>query len=209
LAASAVATDDTALSFESRLSGEPEFDAAEAQSRRTLQYFEMFGNRGIYHDGWTAVTKHRTPWVTGRVKTVAFKDDVWELFDTRKAFSQAETLAAKYPDKLAELRVGLPLDDRTFERAYAAIAGRPDLLIGRTSTKLYPGMRLMATCAPNIYNTSFDVIADIDVLRASAGTPAAAAPDQTLVGPEAGAVGHPASEANRTGCGDSGALRAR
>ena len=59
------------------------FDDAEAPERHETQYFEMFGNRGIYHKGWTAVTKHRTPWETGAdVETPAFDDDVWELYDT-------------------------------------------------------------------------------------------------------------------------------
>jgi len=148
------------------------FDDAKAPSRRTIQYFEMFGNRGIYHEGWTAVTKHRTPWLTGQIKMLPFKDDVWELYDTRKDFSQAEDLAGKYPEKLAELK-GLflveaakyqvfPLDDRSFERANAAIAGRPDLLVGRKSMKLYSGMRLYEGCAPNLKETTFSVTADID-----------------------------------------------
>jgi arylsulfatase len=132
----------------------------------------MFGNRGIYHEGWTAVTKHRTPWLTGQIKTIPFKDDVWELYDTRKDFSQAEDLAGKHPDKLAELKAlflveaakyqVFPLDDRTFERANAAIAGRPDLMVGRKSMKLYNGMRLYEACAPNLKNTTFTVTADID-----------------------------------------------
>jgi hypothetical protein len=148
------------------------FDDPDAPSRRTLRYFEMFGNRGIYRDGWTAVTKHRTPWLIGQIKTVPFNQDVWELYDTRTDFSQANNLAAKYPDKLAELQAQFlveaakyqvfPLDDRSFERANPAIAGRPDLMFGRTSMKLYTGMRLYEGCAPNLKNTSFTVTADID-----------------------------------------------
>jgi len=149
------------------------FSDAKAPSRRTLQYFEMFGNRGVYHDGWTAVTKHRTPWLTGQIKTIPFKDDVWELYDTTKDFSQAENLASRYPEKLAEMRAlflveaakyqVFPLDDRSFERANPALAGRPDLMVGRKSMKLYPGMRLYELgCAPNLKNTTFTVTADID-----------------------------------------------
>jgi arylsulfatase len=149
------------------------FDDAKAASRRGLQYFEMFGNRGIYHDGWTAVTKHRTPWVTGQVTLPPFKDDVWELYDTTKDFSQAENLAAKHPDKLFEMQAMFlveaakyqvfPLDDRSFERANAALAGRPDLMVGRKSMKLYNGMRLYEVgCAPNLKNTTFTVTAAID-----------------------------------------------
>src|SRR5262249_41258809 len=149
------------------------FGDAKAPTRRTLQYFEMFGNRGIYRDGWTAVTKHRTPWETGHVDTISFKDDVWELYDTNKDFSQANNVAAKHPDKLAEMKAlflveaakyqVFPLDDRLFERANPAIAGRPDLMVGRKSMKLYNGMRLYeGGCAPNLKNTSFIVTADID-----------------------------------------------
>jgi arylsulfatase A-like enzyme len=149
------------------------FGDAKAPSRRTLQYFEMFGNRGIYQDGWTAVTKHRTPWLTGQIKTIPFKDDVWELYDTRKDFSQSENLAAKYPDKMAEMKAlflveaakyqVFPLDDRSFERGNPAIAGRPDLMVGRKSMKLYNGMRLFELgCAPNLKNTTFTVTAEID-----------------------------------------------
>jgi len=149
------------------------FADANAPSRRTLQYFEMLGNRGIYHEGWTAVTKHRTPWLTGQIKTIPFKDDVWELYDTSKDFSQADNVAAKHPEKLAELRAlflveaakyqVFPLDDRSFERGNPAIAGRPDLMVGRKSMKLYNGMRLYEVgCAPNLKNITFTVTADID-----------------------------------------------
>src|SRR5262245_40933033 len=149
------------------------FADAKAPSRRTQQYFEMFGNRGSYHEGWTAVTKHRTPWLTVQIKTIPFKDDVWELYDTTRDFSQAENLAAKFPDKLAEMKAlflveaakyqVFPLDDRSFERGNPAIAGRPDLMVGRKSMKLYNGMRLYEVgCAPNLKNISFTVTTEID-----------------------------------------------
>jgi arylsulfatase A-like enzyme len=148
------------------------FEDAKAPTRRTLQYFEMFGNRGVYKDGWTAVTKHRTPWLVGQIKTIPFKDDVWELYDTNKDFSQAENLADKRPEKLAELQAlflveaakyqVFPLDDRSFERGNPAIAGRPDLMVGRKSMKLYNGMRLYELgCAPNLKNITYTVTADI------------------------------------------------
>ena len=102
------------------------FEDPTAPSRRTTQYFEMFGNRGIYHDGWTAVTKHRTPWLTGQIQLPKFYEDNWELYDTTKDFSQAGNLAAHHPEKLRELQelflteAGkynvFPLDDRSFER---------------------------------------------------------------------------------------------
>ncbi|HEY6328638.1 MAG TPA: arylsulfatase, partial [Blastocatellia bacterium] len=97
--------------------------------RRETQYFEMAGNRGIYHKGWTAVTRHRTPWLTGNVALVAFDDDVWELYDTTKDWSQSKDLAKGNPQKLHELQRlwlieavkynVLPLDDRFAERANA------------------------------------------------------------------------------------------
>jgi len=116
------------------------FNDADAADRRETQYFEMFGNRGIYHKGWTAVTKHRTPWETGQVKTVAFNDDVWELYDTSKDWSQSRDLAKEQPDLLHKLQQlwlieavkynVLPLDDRFAERGDSQIAGRPELISG-------------------------------------------------------------------------------
>ena len=75
------------------------FDDAKAPERHETQYFEMFGNRGIYHKGWTAVTKHRTPWETGAVKLPSFDDDKWELYDTKKDWTQAKNLARQHPEK--------------------------------------------------------------------------------------------------------------
>ena len=93
---------------------------ADATETHRVQYFEMFGNRGIYHDGWTAVTKHRTPWLADQP---ALDDDVWELYGPDD-WTQARDLAADQPAKLAELqRLWLieavkynvvPLDDRSF-----------------------------------------------------------------------------------------------
>ncbi len=124
-------------------------DNAKATERRKTQYFEMFGNRGIYHEGWMASTRHSIPWdMTAKIP--ALKDDVWELYDVRNDFSQADNLAAKYPEKLKELQKVfdreavrnnvLPIDDRRAERFNPAIAGRADLLGGRKSLTVYPGM---------------------------------------------------------------------
>ena len=110
----------------------------------------MFGNRGIYHKGWTAVTKHRTPWETGAdAKPPAFDDDVWELYDTTTDWTQAHDLAAEHPDKLHELqRLWLieavkynvvPLDDRFVERGLPETAGRPTLIQGKRQL-LFGGM---------------------------------------------------------------------
>ena len=112
------------------------FDDANAADRHETQYFEMFGNRGIYHEGWTAVTKHRTPWETGAdAKAAAFDDDVWELYDTATDWTQAHDLAAEQtPRGCADLQRlwlieavkynVLPLDDRFIERGLPERAGR-------------------------------------------------------------------------------------
>ncbi len=123
------------------------FNEASAPDRHETQYFEMFGNRGIYHKGWTAVTKHRTPWDTGVVKTVAFEDDVWELYDTSKDWSQARDLASEQPDTLHKLQQlwlieavkynVLPLDDRFAERGDSEMAGRPELDLGESPTRVW------------------------------------------------------------------------
>ncbi|CAN5118259.1 arylsulfatase AtsD [soil metagenome] len=142
--------------------------AADAPETHPVQYFEMFGNRGIYYKGWTAVTKHRTPWLMG---APALDDDVWELYGPDD-WSQAHNLAAEQPAKLAELqRLWLieavkynvvPIDDRSVERFDPDIAGRPKLITGTTQT-LFSGMRLMENCVLNIKNRSHSVTARITV----------------------------------------------
>lgn len=148
--------------------GEP--DAAE---RHDLQYFEMFGNRGLYYKGWSAVTKHRTPWVMVGGALAAFDDDVWELYDGSVDYSQARDLAAENPELLAKLQRlwlieatkynVLPIDDRGIERATPEIAGRPTLIRG-TSQTLYAGMgRLSENSVVSIKNKSFSVTAEVDI----------------------------------------------
>jgi Sulfatase len=149
------------------------FDDAGAPERHDLQYFEMFANRGIYFQGWSAVTKHRTPWLLGAVQLPAFDDDVWELYDGSKDYSQAHDLAKELPDKLHELqRLWLieatkynviQLDDRTAERVNADLAGRPQLIRGDTQV-FYPGMiRLSENSVLSIKNKSFSVTAEVVV----------------------------------------------
>jgi arylsulfatase len=148
------------------------FDEPGAADRRQTQYFEMMGNRGIYHRGWTAVTKHRTPWVVSGAMT-PFDDDVWELYDTTSDWTQSHDLAREHPDKLHHLqrlflleasKYGVfPLDDRAVERFDAAMAGRPTLIKG-TSQKLFPGMgRLTENTVLNLKNRSHSVTAEISV----------------------------------------------
>jgi arylsulfatase A-like enzyme len=149
------------------------FNDAQALDRHETQYFEMAGNRGIYHKGWTAVTRHRTPWLTGADKLLAFDDDVWELYDTTKDWSQAKDLAKENPKKLHELQRlwlieavkynVLPLDDRFAERANPDIAGRPQLTKG-TRQVLFGGMgRLTEGSLVNTKNKSHTVTAEVVV----------------------------------------------
>jgi len=153
------------------------FDDQGAAERRETQYFEMFCNRGIYHRGWTAVTRHSTPWVTG-TELPPLEDDVWELYDTTADWSQAEDLAAEMPEKLAELQRlwleearkydVLPLDDRRIERFNPDLAGRPQLVKGQ-SQLLFGGMsRLSENSVINIKNKSHSVTAEIEVPESGA-----------------------------------------
>jgi len=148
------------------------FDDAKAPSRHTTQYFEMFGNRAIYHDGWMARVVHKYPW--GAQPLARLADDQWELYDTRGDFSLANDVAAANPDKLKELQAlflkeaianrVLPMDDRVIERANAAIAGRPDLMEGRTSLTLHSGMKDMSeNVFLNVKNKSVTIVADVEV----------------------------------------------
>lgn len=124
------------------------FDAADAPEQHATQYFEMMCNRGIYHQGWSAVTKHRTPWETTGDAGLALDDDTWELYDGSKDWTQSRNLAEEMPAKLAELQRlflieackynVLPLDDRGFERVLPEVAGRPTLVGDRQI--LLPGM---------------------------------------------------------------------
>ena len=153
------------------------FDDANAAERHETQYFEMMGNRGIYHKGWTAVTKHRIPWLTGEQKMPAFDDDVWELYDTNVDWTQANDLTKskdiRYVKKLHELQRlwlieavkynVLPLDDRFAERSNPEIAGRPQLIKGRTQV-LYGGMgRLSESSIVNFKNKSHTITAIVIV----------------------------------------------
>jgi arylsulfatase len=146
------------------------FDQADAPERHDLQYFEMAGNRGIYHKGWSAVTRHSTPWLPSQVLP-PLDDDVWELYDGNNDTTQANDLAASDPERLAALQRlwlieavkynVLPIDDRRFERLNATIAGRPQLITGTTQT-LFAGMkRLSENSVIDVKNRSFSVTAAI------------------------------------------------
>jgi arylsulfatase len=148
------------------------FDDADAEGRRTTQYFEMFGNRAIYHDGWWARTIHKAPWE--REPRRGLTEDIWDLYYLPDDFSMVNDLSEQEGDKLAELQAlfmaeaeknhVLPIDDRTFERINAALVGRPDLMAGRTSLTLAGGMTGMTeNVFLNIKNRSKTITAEVDV----------------------------------------------
>ena len=153
-------------------------DNAKAADRRKTQYFEMFANRGIYHDGWVACTRHSIPW-EATAKLPALQDDVWELYNVNEDFSQASNLAQKHPEKLKELQAVfmkeaarnnvLPLDDRRVERFNPALAGRADLMGGRKTLTVYPGMTgMMENAFINVKGVPHTVTADVEVKDATA-----------------------------------------
>ena len=129
----------------------------------------MMGNRGLYHEGWTAVTKHRTPWKADAPPP--FDEDVWELYGPDD-WTQSKNIAADNPKKLAELqRLWLieavkynvvPLDDRGFERINPDIAGRPQLIRGNTQL-LFPGMRVSEACVLTLKNKSHSVTSQVTI----------------------------------------------
>jgi arylsulfatase len=150
------------------------FNDAKAPETHDVQYFEIFGNRGVYHQGWTAVTKHRTPWVVD--KPPPFNEDVWELYGPDD-WTQAKNIVKDNPQKLAELqRLWLieavkynvvPLDDRSYERINPDLAGRPQLVRGN-SQLLFPGMRVSEWCVLSLKNKSHSVTAELTISKGGA-----------------------------------------
>lgn len=148
------------------------FGNATAPSTHETQYFEIFGNRAIYSNGWLAGTIHRAAWESKPRRPL--EQDIWELYDTRSDFSLANDLAAQNPDKLKELQdlflkeavkySVLPLDDRVMERTNAALVGRPDLMAGRTSLTVHEGMTGMSeNVFINMKNRSHSITGDLDI----------------------------------------------
>jgi arylsulfatase len=148
------------------------FADAKAVDRHTVQYFEIFGNRAVYQDGWLAGTVHRAAWEPQPRAT--FENDKWELYDTRQDFSLVNDLAAKNPEKLKEMQAlfleearkysVLPLDDRILERLNAALVGRPDLMAGRTSLTVHAGMIGMSeNVFINVKNRSHTITAELEI----------------------------------------------
>jgi len=153
------------------------FSDAQAKSPHTVQYAEFQGNRGIYKDGWYATSLHKVAWEAK--PRSSFDQDKWELFNTAEDFSCAIDLATKNPDKLKEMQATflteavkynvLPLDDRVYERFNPAVAGRPDLMGGRTSLTVYEGMVGMKENAfINTKNSSYSITADVEAPQTTA-----------------------------------------
>ena len=153
------------------------FNDAKAMDRHLTQYFEIFGNRAIYSDGWLAGTVHKAPWEPKPRATL--ENDKWELYDTRTDFSLANDLAAKNPEKLKEMQElfmkeavkysVLPIDDRVLERLNAALVGRPDLMAGRTSLTVYEGMTGMSeNVFINTKNRSHTITAEVQIPKGGA-----------------------------------------
>jgi len=147
-------------------------DNAGAPDRHTTQYFEMFGNRAIYHEGWLARVIHRVPWISKPLNTL--QEDKWELYNTEEDFSLTNDLAASNPEKLEELKALFeqeaiknnvyPLDDRLYERFNAKLAGRPDLMGDRKSLTLSEGMDgIMENTFLNIKNSSKTITANVEL----------------------------------------------
>jgi len=145
---------------------------AEAINRRHTQYFEIFSNRAIYHDGWYARVVHRVPWENLPINTL--QNDVWELYHAKEDFSLTTNLAGEYPQRLAAMKdlfeqeaianSVYPLDDRAYERFNAAIAGRPDLMGDRTSLTLSQGMTgILENTFINEKNTSKTITATVQL----------------------------------------------
>jgi len=148
------------------------FNDANAEERHASQYFEIFGNRAMYHDGWLARAIHRAPWETADLPPL--ESDQWELYNAREDFSLANNVADQYPEKLKELRALFdrdaerfnvyPIDDRVIERTNPAIAGRPDVMAGRTSLTLYEGMDgMLENTFMNVKNKSKTITAELEL----------------------------------------------
>ena len=155
------------------------FDAANAKapSKRDTQYFEMFANRGIYHDGWYAcTTPPAAPWLMGTIKLPAVNEYKWELYNLTEDFSQYNDLATKNPDKLEELRAMfmteagsyqvLPLDNSILPRL---LTPRPSAVAGRTEfTYTGENPNIPVGNAPSILDKDYTISAEITVPKGGA-----------------------------------------
>jgi arylsulfatase len=154
------------------------FNDATAKEKHTVQYFEMFGNRAIYSDGWYARTIHRPAWNPKPTRPLA--EDIWDLYNSNEDFSLANNVAAKNPDKLKSLQAlfmteaekyhVLPIDDRLLERTNAELVGRPTIMEGRTKVTYGLGMKGMGV---DIFiatpGKSYTMTADVEVKAGANG----------------------------------------
>jgi hypothetical protein len=156
------------------------FDAenAKAPSRHTTQYFEMMGQWALYHDGWLLSTKvNRAPWQAfGPANPDPLNNQVFQLYDLSKNFNQTDDIAAKHPEKVAEMRKMfvkeakkyqvLPLDASVAARI---VAPRPNITAGRSEfVYTRPMTGLPQGDSPLLLNTSYTITADIDVPQGGA-----------------------------------------
>jgi len=148
------------------------FADAKAQERHTVQYFEVFGNRAIYQDGWYARTIHRPAWRLQPLNTL--QNDKWELYNTNKDFSLATDLSAQNADKLKAMQAlfmaegekyhVLPIDDRLLERTNAALVGRPTVMGDRTKITYGEGMKGMGTdIFIDLRGTSYTITTEVAI----------------------------------------------
>ena len=143
------------------------FGDAKAAERHTTQYFEIFGNRAIYHNGWMASALHgRIPWEMGMQTPRSFEEDTWELYDLTKDFSQSKDVARRYPQKLAELKALfdseaarnglLPLANTRYD------SGLPSLSAGLTKASYKAGATgIPETALPRFGGRSWTVDATV------------------------------------------------
>ena len=155
------------------------FDSDDAPGKRRTQYFEMFINRGIYHDGWWAASRVNIPW-EGAAAAANPDTATWELYHLEDDFTQANDVAKANAAKLREMQdlwwseasrySVLPLDGRKTERLNGELQGRPSQTGKRTSFTYYPGvLALPAGSAPNVLNKSFAITADVELGDAAEG----------------------------------------
>lgn len=148
------------------------FNDGSAAEKHTVQYFEMFGNRGLYQDGWFVRTIHRPAWRS--VPLTTLQEDKWQLFNTNEDFSLANDLSAQNADKLkamqdlfmkeAEKYHVLPIDDRLLERTNATLMGRPTIMGDRTSVTYGEGMKGMGVdIFIDLRNIGYTMTADVEV----------------------------------------------
>jgi arylsulfatase len=131
----------------------------------------------MYHEGWFARTIHRAPWETRDLPPLT--SDTWDLYNVREDFSLADNVADQNPDKLNELKALFdrdaerfnvyPIDDRVIERTNPKIAGRPDVMKGRTSLTLYDGMNgMLENTFINVKNKSKTITAELEIPKGGA-----------------------------------------